>query len=83
MSDPRPFGPKTADHWSIGQECPACHCEFAEGDYTTLVFLGPGEDEDEQERARAGRVYNAVAVEVHWTCATGWPDDVAKEMLGP
>jgi hypothetical protein len=73
MDQLRKFGPKTADHPSVGQECPACRVAFAEGDHTTLVVLGPGPDEESQQRARAGRVYNAVAAEVHWTCATGEP----------
>lgn len=67
----RKFGPKSADHPSVGLPCPACQGPFAAGDYTALVTLGPGADEEAQERARAGRAYNAVAVEVHWTCATG------------
>lgn len=69
----RKFGPKTAEHPSIGRECPACHVEFAVGDYTTLIPLGPGGDEEAQQRAREGRPYNAVALELHWTCVTGEP----------
>lgn len=65
----RKFGPKTADHPSIGEKCPACQVPFVEGDYTTLVALGPGGDEEEQGKAKAGRAYNAVAVEVHWNCS--------------
>lgn len=70
MSD-RKFGPKGADHRSVGKPCPACHVDFAAGDYTALIALGPGSDPEAQERAREGRVYNAVAVEVHYACATG------------
>lgn len=64
----RRFGPKTADHPSItmGMRCEACKQPFKEGDYTTLICLGPGEDEEEREKARMGRPYNAVATEVHW-----------------
>lgn len=69
MNDPRKFGPKSADHPSIGELCPACKKPFAPGDYTTLIALGPGDDPDAQARARAGRAYNAVAVKVHWDCA--------------
>jgi hypothetical protein len=69
----RRFGPKKADHPSIGEECPACHKPFIADDYTTLIALGPGDDEEAQERAHAGRPYNAVAVEVHWMCAGGAP----------
>lgn len=70
MAD-RAFGPKQPGHPSVGQNCPACHVPFAAGDYTTLIPLGPGADPEEQERARLGRAYNAVAVEVHYACATG------------
>lgn len=70
----RKFGPKTADHPSTGQPCPACRESLAEGQYTTLIVLGPGPDEEAQQRARDGRPYTAVAVEVHWTCATGLAD---------
>lgn len=67
----RKFGPKSADHLSVGESCPACDVAFTEGDFTTLVPLGPGADSSERARARDGRAYNAVAAEVHWACATG------------
>lgn len=67
----RPFGPKSATHPSIGKECPACNVAFIEGDFTTLVTLGPGDDSEAQRKAREGRAYNAVATEVHWLCVTG------------
>lgn len=63
------YGPKKADHPSIGEPCPACHRVFKEGDYTTLVPIGPGEDPENQERMRQNKPYNAVALEVHWSCA--------------
>ncbi len=71
----RKFGPKTEDHPSIGKDCPTCHKPFKQGDYTTLIALGPGNDEEEQEKARTGRPYTAVASEVHWECSTQleWP----------
>jgi hypothetical protein len=72
----RMFGPKSAEHPGVGRPCPACKVPFKAGDYTTLVMLGPGDDEKAQERARAGRAYNAVAVEAHWTCVTGEVPDV-------
>lgn len=71
---PGPFGPKPADHPSVGEPCPACGELLAAGDYTTLVTLGPGADDEAREKARAGRAYNAVAVEIHWGCATGRPE---------
>lgn len=67
----RRFGPKSAGHPSVGEECPACRQPFEEGDYTTLIELGPGEDEEARKRAREGRAYIAVAIEVHWACASG------------
>lgn len=67
----RKFGPKAEDHPSVGEPCPACHSPFVAGDFTALVALGPGNDPDARERAVAGRSHNAVAVEVHWACATG------------
>lgn len=74
MSDNRKFGPKTATHPSIGKECPACNKPFKEGDFTSLISLGPGNDEEAQRKAREGGFFNAVAVEVHWSCATGEAD---------
>ena len=65
----RVFGPKNAGHPGIGVECPACHVPFKEGDFTTLVTLGSGDDPEAQERAAQGRPYNAVALEVHAACA--------------
>lgn len=65
----RKFGPKEKDHPSVGRDCPACHEPFKAGDFTALIPLGPGNDEEQRERAREGRPYNAVAVEVHWECA--------------
>lgn len=66
-----PFGPKHEDHASVGMPCPACGFALLPGDYTTAIPLGPGADPVARDRARDGRVYNAVAVEVHWACATG------------
>ena len=65
----RQFGPKAAEHPSVGQPCPACKVPFAAGDYTTLATLGPGDDEEARERRDAGRPHNAVALELHWDCA--------------
>jgi hypothetical protein len=65
----RKFGPKP--YPSLIAKCPACGVLFAKGDYTTLIALGPGNDPEQQVLARQGRSYNAVAVEVHWACATG------------
>lgn len=71
MEELRKFGPKSGDHPSIGRECPACKKPFIKGDYTTLIALGPGDSEENKQKAREGRVYTAVCEEVHWSCATG------------
>ena len=63
------FGPKTKTHPSIGTKCPACQVPFKAGDYTTLVALGPGDNEESRKKAAEGRVYNAVAQEIHWDCS--------------
>jgi len=65
----RKFGPKLSDHHSIGTLCPACGKPFKEGDYTTLVALGPGDSEEGKQRRNEGSAYNAVAIEVHWECS--------------
>ena len=64
------FGPRNADTPSA-QPCPACRVPFVAGDFTTLITLGPGADPEERAKAAEGRAYNAVALEVHWSCATG------------
>lgn len=77
----RPFGPKSKDHPSVGNECPACFEHLRPGEYTTLVPLGPGGSLDDRQKAVEGRPYNAVAVEVHWSCATGLKDEVAETFI--
>lgn len=69
----RKFGPKKADHPSIGDLCPGCKKPFKEGDYTTLIGIGPGADAEEQAKASAGKAYTSVAIEAHWICVTGSP----------
>lgn len=71
MESRRKFGPKKEDDASIGNECPGCKEVFKVGDYTALVAIGPGADKEQQERARNGVAYNAVALEAHWACVTG------------
>jgi len=71
MMGHRKYGPKTADHPSVGEKCPACHVPFTVGDFTALVELGPGGSAEAQEACRLGRAYNAVAVEIHYACAGG------------
>lgn len=71
----RRFGPLIADHSAIGEECLLCEKTFQAGDATTLVPLGPGyDDQEEREKCASGRYYNAIAILVHWSCATGLSD---------
>jgi len=65
------LGPKKTDDASVGQPCRACDKPFVEGDFTAFVVLGPGDDPNQQLRCRMGYTYTGVAVEVHWSCATG------------
>ncbi len=68
----RVFGPR--DGPSSDQEvirCFACGEAFVEGDYTVLIPLGPGADEDARAHARDGQFYSAIAVEAHEECVTG------------
>lgn len=69
----RKFNPLSETHPLVTDsvECPACKKFFVAGDVTTLVILGPGDDPENQQKAREGRAYNAVGVPVHWKCATG------------
>jgi hypothetical protein len=70
---PRVFEPLKPDHplviEGVDGGCPACQMMFLAGDRTVLVPLGPGDDKEAQEKAKAGRFYNAVAVAVHAACA--------------
>lgn len=63
------MGPLDPSHPAIGKQCEACTENLKAGDYVTLVSVGPGDDPEEQEKARAGRPFNAVAVIVHAACA--------------
>ena len=65
----RKFGPKTNESESINEPCVACHKPLKVGDFTCLISLGPGDDEEERKLARAGRPYVSVAAEIHWECS--------------
>jgi hypothetical protein len=71
--DLRKMGRLSADHWLVDKraDCPGCELPFMAGDYVTLVSIGPGIDLDERIRARERRAFDAVAIAVHWACATG------------
>lgn len=64
------FGPKKADHPSVGTKCSRCGIPFKTGDYTTLVELEAGfASQEDAEKAMAGLPYTAEAEEVHYHCA--------------
>lgn len=62
------IGPKTENHPSIGELCRVCNRPFKEGEFTTLVSLGP-DSEEGRSRRDLGRPYNSVAIEIHWQCS--------------
>lgn len=76
----RPLRPLRPDHPLVTDErqtCAGCKQRFQPDDVTTLVGIGPGEDEAERERARTGKSYRAVSVPAHWACVTGSEDPLA------
>lgn len=67
------IGPKIAGHPTIGGVCLLCQKAYVIGDYTTILPLGPGEEQESRILCRNGQPYEGLGVEVHWTCATGEP----------
>jgi hypothetical protein len=67
----RKFEPLIQFDALLGHACVGCGADFKIGDVTTLVPVGPGSFQESRARAREGRPYNAVAVPLHWACATG------------
>jgi len=65
------FGPKEPNHPTRGGTCLLCQERLKVGEYTTVIPLGPGNDEDAQAACRAGRPYHGIGIEAHWGCATG------------
>lgn len=66
--------PIDAEHPAIGTKCRACNIRFMPGDALVLVPLGPGADPEERALARHGRAFNAVAIPIHYACATGFEE---------
>ncbi len=79
---PRGFGPLPADHPAVGCLCPGCERPIVAGDVVGLAPVGPGDDAEARERARAGRPYNARAIVVHWACLTGEEPQIADAETG-
>ena len=71
----RRFGPADSADPIGSSVCPACKKPFLKGDYTTLMSIGPGDSKEGRKRAREGQAYTAIAVKVHWACATGFEED--------
>lgn len=63
------FQPLLDNHPLVTEKhkCPVCEIEFKAGDITTIIPLGPSNDED-RLREKEGRSYNAAAACVHWNC---------------
>lgn len=74
-NDLRKFAPLNDGHPALGGHCQACGRRFCFGDITALVALGPGDDDEERDKAKAGCWFNAVAILLHWSCASGRRDD--------
>ena len=68
-----PMGPLSLLHAEGMKDipCAACQKRFVEGDYVTLVPLGPGDNEVQRKECREGRQFFTVCCQVHWACATG------------
>ncbi|MDQ1584517.1 MAG: hypothetical protein QOF36_2571 [Microbacteriaceae bacterium] len=78
------LGPKKADHPTIGAICLACGQMFEEGQYTTMIALGPGTDPQAKLACLAGKTYPAQGLELHYTCVTGMlPEDAEKPKPAP
>ena len=58
----------------IGKACAACQESFAEGDFTSLIALGPGGDLEARKARDEGRTYNAMAIGLHYECADREPE---------
>lgn len=70
----RRLGPRPYDALEGEPVCPGCRQVFKMGDYTTLVVIGPGLNEEAQRACREGEPFNAICVEAHWSCVTGEVD---------
>jgi hypothetical protein len=68
----RTFGPKQADHPSIGKLCPRCGKPFKCGDFTALIAIEGGfSSKEDEQKALAGHPFNIECEEVHYECAIG------------
>lgn len=51
--------------------CPGCKKDFQEGEYVTIIPIGPGGDPKERKRKRENKPYTSTGVIAHWACVTG------------
>lgn len=64
------YGPKKADHPTVGRICSFCNKPFKEGDYTTLIPVEAGfASAEDAWKSMEGLPYNIEAEEVHYVCA--------------
>ena len=71
LRDLQRLGPLDAANAHCATWCPACRRRFQPGDFYTLIVLGPGGDFEQRELAVSELPFKAVAVAIHWSCATG------------
>ena len=72
------WGPKKADHPSVGEPCPVCAVPFVAGDLTSPVNNAPA---DAKQRAKMimGLAYTASCQEAHAHCARIKEKDNTKD----
>ncbi len=63
------YGPKKHNDVWIGKECLACGLPFKQGDFTTKICIGPGNDPLARQRCKEGKTYTPIEIEVHWECS--------------
>jgi len=58
-------------HWLAAGDviCIACDTVFAEGDQLALVYVGPGNSAEAQEKYLHGHAHTGAAVVLHKRCA--------------
>lgn len=64
----RKFPEIEAGHPLAEAPCPACSQPLGDGQPVTLLTLGPGADQEDQEKHAAGGWYTAAGIPVHSAC---------------
>jgi hypothetical protein len=65
----RVFPPLRPDDSLFDKACVGCQEQLGNGNPVVLLIVGPGNDDEEWERCRAGHWYTAEAIPVHAICA--------------